>query len=205
MLELLRRALRRRAAATARQQTRPGPGHPLPACRDGRQLHRAPCADHRLSVQRRLGRHRGGDRRRDVARHGHAPVLRAAGTLHLPAEAQGAARQPTAGRAAHHAAEGAALRRRPVPQRRTPRIRRLAADRPRRPRTGRRGQAVAGRTDDPSAVVDSRFRVPGVDRLRIVDASVFPRIPGFFVATPIRMISQKASDVTLATAQGEPR
>ncbi|WP_408997540.1 hypothetical protein [Streptomyces europaeiscabiei] len=47
--------------------------------------------------------------------------------------------------------------------------------------------------------------MPGVDRLRIVDASVFPRIPGFFVATPIRMISEKASDVTLATAQGEPR
>ncbi|MDX3672826.1 GMC oxidoreductase [Streptomyces europaeiscabiei] len=143
----------------------------------------------------------------DATWHGTAmqPVLRAAGTLHLPAEAQGAARQPPAGRAAHHAAEGAALRRRPVPQRRTPRIRRLAADRPRRPRTGRRGQAVAERTDDPSAVVDSRFRVPGVDRLRIVDASVFPRIPGFFVATPIRMISQKASDVILATAQGEPR
>lgn len=41
-----------------------------------------------------------------------------------------------------------------------------------------------GRTDDPSAVVDSEFRVRGVDRLRIVDASVFPRIPGFFVAAP---------------------
>ncbi len=59
-----------------------------------------------------------------------------------------------------------------------------------------------GRTDDPSAVVDSAFRVRGVDRLRIVDASVFPRIPGFFVATPIYMISEKASDVILATAQG---
>ncbi|MEU9123186.1 GMC oxidoreductase [Streptomyces sp. NPDC048506] len=54
-----------------------------------------------------------------------------------------------------------------------------------------------GRADDPSAVVDSSFRVRGVDRLRIVDASVFPRIPGFFVATPIYMISEKASDVIL--------
>ncbi|MFH8800743.1 GMC family oxidoreductase [Streptomyces sp. NPDC017936] len=61
-----------------------------------------------------------------------------------------------------------------------------------------------GRADDPSAVVDSDFRVRGVDRLRIVDASVFPRIPGFFVATPIYMISEKASDVILA-AQGVPR
>ncbi|MET9688102.1 GMC oxidoreductase [Streptomyces sp. NPDC006514] len=57
-----------------------------------------------------------------------------------------------------------------------------------------------GRTDDPSAVVDSRFRVRGVDRLRIVDASVFPRIPGFFIAVPIYMISEKASDVILGDA-----
>ncbi|MET8679364.1 GMC oxidoreductase [Streptomyces sp. NPDC004647] len=54
-----------------------------------------------------------------------------------------------------------------------------------------------GRTT-PSAVVDSRFRVRGVDRLRIVDASVLPRIPGFFVAAPTYMISEKASDVILA-------
>ncbi|MEU6811156.1 GMC oxidoreductase [Streptomyces sp. NPDC046831] len=57
-----------------------------------------------------------------------------------------------------------------------------------------------GRADDPSAVVDSGFRVRGVDRLRIVDASVFPRIPGFFVAAPIYMISEKASDVILGDA-----
>ncbi|MFD8810183.1 GMC family oxidoreductase [Streptomyces sp. NPDC059627] len=57
-----------------------------------------------------------------------------------------------------------------------------------------------GRADDPSAVVDSAFRVRGVDRLRIVDASVFPRIPGFFVAAPIYMISEKASEVILRDA-----
>ncbi|MFL6052250.1 MAG: GMC family oxidoreductase [Actinoallomurus sp.] len=55
-----------------------------------------------------------------------------------------------------------------------------------------------GPADDPMAVVDSRFRVHGVDRLRVVDASVFPRIPGFFIVTPIYMISEKASDVILA-------
>ncbi|WP_432144766.1 GMC family oxidoreductase [Streptomyces sp. bgisy084] len=58
-----------------------------------------------------------------------------------------------------------------------------------------------GRADDPSAVVDSRFRVRGVDRLRIVDASVFPRIPGFFIAVPVYMISEKASDVILGDAE----
>ncbi|MGW7456845.1 GMC family oxidoreductase [Streptomyces sp. NPDC054797] len=57
-----------------------------------------------------------------------------------------------------------------------------------------------GRADDPSAVVDSRFKVRGVERLRIVDASVFPRIPGFFIAVPVYMISEKASDVILGDA-----
>jgi len=37
--------------------------------------------------------------------------------------------------------------------------------------------------------------------LRVVDASVFPRIPGFFVVTPVYMISEKASDVILADAR----
>lgn len=52
-----------------------------------------------------------------------------------------------------------------------------------------------GKPDDRDAVVDSRFRVIGTKGLRIVDASVFPRIPGFFIVTPIYMISEKASDV----------
>jgi choline dehydrogenase len=54
-----------------------------------------------------------------------------------------------------------------------------------------------GKPGDPMAVVDSRFRVIGTKGLRIVDASVFPRIPGFFIVTPIYMISEKAADVIL--------
>ena len=50
------------------------------------------------------------------------------------------------------------------------------------------------------AVVDSKFRVQGTKNLRVVDASVFPRIPGFFIVTSIYMISEKASDVILADA-----
>jgi choline dehydrogenase len=49
-------------------------------------------------------------------------------------------------------------------------------------------------------VVDSAFRVHGAQRLRVVDASIFPRIPGFFIVTPIYMISEKAADVILADA-----
>jgi choline dehydrogenase len=58
-----------------------------------------------------------------------------------------------------------------------------------------------GRVDDPRAVVDSRFRVIGTKGLRIVDASVFPRIPGFFIVTPIYMISEKAADVIVEDAR----
>jgi choline dehydrogenase len=54
-----------------------------------------------------------------------------------------------------------------------------------------------GPEGDPKAVLDSRFRVRGVRNLRIVDASVFPRIPGFFIVLPIFMISEKATDVIL--------
>ena len=49
-------------------------------------------------------------------------------------------------------------------------------------------------------VVDSDFRVHGTSGLRLVDASVFPRIPGFFIVCAIYMIAEKAADVILATA-----
>ena len=55
-----------------------------------------------------------------------------------------------------------------------------------------------GPKDDEMAVVDSNFRVHGTTNLRVVDASVFPRIPGFFIVTAVYMISEKASDVILA-------
>ena len=58
-----------------------------------------------------------------------------------------------------------------------------------------------GPQGDPMAVVDSSFRVRGTRGLRVVDASVFPRIPGFFIVTSVYMISEKASDVILADAR----
>ncbi len=58
-----------------------------------------------------------------------------------------------------------------------------------------------GPAGDPGAVVDSRLRVHGTERLRIVDASVFPRIPGFFIVTSVYMLAEKASDVILSDAR----
>jgi choline dehydrogenase len=55
-----------------------------------------------------------------------------------------------------------------------------------------------GRPGDPMAVVGPDFRVHGTEGLRIVDASVFPRIPGFFIVTSVYMISEKATEAVLA-------
>jgi len=57
--------------------------------------------------------------------------------------------------------------------------------------------APIGADGDPTAVLDSRFRVRGASGLRVVDASVFPRIPGTFIVLPIYMVSEKAADVIL--------
>jgi choline dehydrogenase-like flavoprotein len=48
-------------------------------------------------------------------------------------------------------------------------------------------------------VLDGDFRVHGVKNLRVVDASVFPRIPGFFIVSAVYMIGEKAADVILKT------
>jgi choline dehydrogenase len=55
--------------------------------------------------------------------------------------------------------------------------------------------AKIGAASDPTAVLDSRFRVRGTDGLRVVDASAFPKIPGFFLAVPTYLLGEKAADV----------
>jgi choline dehydrogenase-like flavoprotein len=50
-------------------------------------------------------------------------------------------------------------------------------------------------------VIDSAFAVHGVRGLRIVDASVFPRIPGIFVAAAVYAIAEKAAETMLRDAE----
>jgi choline dehydrogenase-like flavoprotein len=54
-------------------------------------------------------------------------------------------------------------------------------------------------------VLNSNLEVHGTKHLRVVDASVFPRIPGFFIATSVYMVGEKASDVILREAARTPR
>jgi choline dehydrogenase len=48
-----------------------------------------------------------------------------------------------------------------------------------------------------NGVLTSDFRVHGTEGLRVVDASIFPRIPGFFIVSAVYMIAEKAADVIL--------
>ena len=52
-----------------------------------------------------------------------------------------------------------------------------------------------------NGVLGSDFRVHGTRNLRVVDASVFPRIPGFFIVSAVYMIAEKAADVLLSDAR----
>ncbi|KAI8937192.1 hypothetical protein NX059_006402 [Plenodomus lindquistii] len=55
-----------------------------------------------------------------------------------------------------------------------------------------------GADNDPMAVLDSSFRVRGTTGLRVVDASVFPKIPGTFTAVSTYIVAEKAADVILS-------
>ena len=49
--------------------------------------------------------------------------------------------------------------------------------------------------DGEDAVVDSQLRVHGIDGLRVVDASIFPVIPGGNTNAPTIMVAERAADL----------
>ncbi|KAG6915224.1 hypothetical protein DXG01_012643 [Tephrocybe rancida] len=58
-----------------------------------------------------------------------------------------------------------------------------------------------GPDSDSNSVLDGNFRVRGVDRLRVVDASAWPHVPGFFITTPTYMMSEKAADTIISSVK----
>jgi choline dehydrogenase len=56
------------------------------------------------------------------------------------------------------------------------------------------GTAKMGSKDDPMAVIDPECRVIGVDGLRVVDSSIFPRITNGNLNGPSILVGEKASD-----------
>ncbi|KAF5272041.1 hypothetical protein FQR65_LT05022 [Abscondita terminalis] len=58
-----------------------------------------------------------------------------------------------------------------------------------------------GPSGDPEAVVDNKFRVHGVDKLRVVDASTIPITLSGHTNAPSFMIAEKASDLILEDVQ----
>jgi choline dehydrogenase len=62
------------------------------------------------------------------------------------------------------------------------------------------GTCKIGRSDDPMAVVDPECRVIGVDSLRVVDSSIFPRITNGNLNGPSIMVGEKGADHILGRA-----
>ena len=58
-----------------------------------------------------------------------------------------------------------------------------------------------GADDDEFAVVDSELKVRGVQNVRIIDASIMPKIPGGQTSAPTVMISEKGADIILGRTQ----
>jgi choline dehydrogenase-like flavoprotein len=66
------------------------------------------------------------------------------------------------------------------------------------------GTAKMGRKSDPLMVVDEHLRVAGVDRLRVIDASVMPAITSGNTNAPTMMIAEKGAALIRADAKGLP-
>ena len=59
------------------------------------------------------------------------------------------------------------------------------------------GTAKMGPPSDPGAVVDGRLRVIGLDRLRVIDASIMPTITSGNTNAPTMMIAEKGAAMIL--------
>ncbi|WP_232477628.1 GMC oxidoreductase [Caballeronia calidae] len=68
------------------------------------------------------------------------------------------------------------------------------------------GTCKMGAKHDESAVVGPDLKVKGVERLRVIDASVMPSVPSANINAATIMLAERASDILLGrpTMQAEP-
>ncbi|EGU56013.1 choline dehydrogenase [Vibrio nigripulchritudo ATCC 27043] len=62
-----------------------------------------------------------------------------------------------------------------------------------------------GAEDDPMAVLDEQCRVRGIERLRVVDSSIFPTIPNGNLNAPTIMVAERAADMILGLPLEKPK
>ena len=67
------------------------------------------------------------------------------------------------------------------------------------------GTAKMGLSSDPLTVVDDRLRIVGIDRLRVIDASVMPTITSGNTNAPTMMIAEKGAAMLREDAKGLPK
>ena len=66
------------------------------------------------------------------------------------------------------------------------------------------GTCRMGPSSDPTAVVDDRLRVHGLDGLRVIDASVMPAMISANLNAAVMMIAEKGADLVLDKPAPEP-
>ncbi|KAL1923870.1 uncharacterized protein VTP21DRAFT_6905 [Calcarisporiella thermophila] len=61
--------------------------------------------------------------------------------------------------------------------------------------------ANLGADSDSMSILDGKFRVRGVKNLRVVDATIFPAVPGYFPVLFVHMLGLKSADTILADSK----